>query len=205
MFNFDWLWSAIASTTALISFFTIFLMGLLFSVFSLIFGGHGDTDHDFGHDVGHDGHGDGHHDGDTGLSSFFAVGMLSVRGMALLSTGFGGIGALVQLYTGRTLFATATGAIFGYGFAFMILFAVRALKSQQANSLIDTNSAVGASGTVVTSIPQNGLGEIRCVVGGVEVTRTAVSKNGEAIKSGTRVKVEEVAGATMVVAPLNAV
>lgn len=199
----DWFWSSLASTSAFITFFTIFLMGLLFSVFSLIFGGHGD--HDLGHDVGHDGHGDSHHDGDTGLTSFFAVGMLSVRGMALLATGFGGAGMIVQLYTGRTFFATVAGAIFGYAFAFLILLAVRALKSQQANSLIDTNSAVGISGTVVTSIPPNGLGEIRCVVGGAEVTRTAVSKNGELIRTGTRVRVEETSGATMVVVPQNAV
>lgn len=203
---FGWLWTAVASATATMVFFSIFLVGVIFSSFSLIFGSHSDTDHDFGHDFSHDAshssdHG-GSHDG-GGIAHFFSVGMLSIRGFALFATGFGGIGMLVQIRSGRPLFATVVGSIAGYLFAFLMLLFVKMMRAQETNSLIDTKSAVGTSGTVVISIPSNGIGEIRCIIAGVQMTKTAVSKTGEAIESGTRVRIEEVHGATMVVVPSN--
>lgn len=206
----DWLFGAVASVTAMAMFFSIFLVGFVFSSLSIILGGHGDADHDMGdHDVDHDtsDHGGDHHDGEhsgSGASSIFSVGMLSVRGMALLATGFGGAGTLAQIQTGRVYFSTAIGMVVGYLFAFFVLFTLQVFRSQQANSLIDISKAVGVTATVVTSIPHGGYGEIRCVVSGTEVTKTAVSKDGRAIKSGTRVRIEEADGATLVVVPSNA-
>lgn len=201
----DWLWSGLASTTSVVVFFSIFLVGVIFSSFSLILGGHGD--HDFGHDFSHDTDHSGDHGGDHsggGLANFFSVGMLSIRGFALFSTGFGGAGMIAQIYSGRTLFSTIVGSIFGYVFALLLLLIVKMLRAQESNSLIDTKTAVGASGTVVTSIPDKGIGEIRCIISGVQMTKTAVSKNGVLIRSGTRVRIEEVDGATMIVVPINA-
>ena len=208
----DWLFGAVASVTATVMFFSIFLAGFVFSSLSILLGGHGDADHDMGdHDVDHDAdsysdHGGDHHDGEhsgSGASSIFSVGMLSVRGMALLANGFGGAGTLAQIQTGRVYFSTAIGMVVGYLFAFFVLFTLKVFRSQQANSLIDISKAVGVSAMVVTSIPRDGYGEIRCVVSGTEVTKSAVSKDGAPIKSGTRVRIEEADGATLVVVPSN--
>src|SRR5262245_8819088 len=129
---FNWFTYILASATTTITFFTIFLVGVVFSVFSLILGGHSDqADHDIGHDVGHDvghdaghdashdtgadhgGHSDSgdHADGGAGFTSLFSVGMFSVRGVALLSTGFGGIGFLIFVATQRVLFSTAAAFV----------------------------------------------------------------------------------------------
>jgi hypothetical protein len=198
---FGWLTQAIASITAAMTFLGIFLVGVVFSALSLVLGGHGDGDHDFGHETDHDtdhDHGSEHH-GENGESSIFSVGMFSMRGIILLTSGFGGIGFLVQVSTGKVFFSTAAGIVGGYVFAFIVLYALKIFKSQQANSLIELKSAVGIQGVVTVSIPSTGVGEVRLTVSGMEMSKTAVSKNGVPIRSGTPVRVEEVNGSTLVV------
>ncbi len=195
---FDWVWTAIASATATMTFFGIFLVGIVFSLFSLIMGGHGDGEHDLmGHDVHHD---TGHHDGEQdGESNFFNVGFLSVRGMALLASGFGGVGFLVQVYTGKVFFSTMSGLLFGYVFAFAVLKVMQMFKAQQSNSLISMDNAKGQEATVVTSIPQNGAGEIRFELSGQEFVKMAYSGNGNPIRSGSRVRIDQVVGGSVTV------
>jgi membrane protein implicated in regulation of membrane protease activity len=210
----NWLSNLIASTTTTITFFTIFLVGVGFSAFSLIFGAHSDhgVDHDLGHDTGDAGHdagsdhgghdGSDHHgDSDAGMGGFFSVGMFSVRGIALLATGFGGIGFLVFTTTQRILFSTTAALVGGYIFAFAVLYTLKVFKSQQANSLVSVSRAVGTQGIVTTSIPEGGVGEVSVSVSGVEMFKPARSANQAAIKSGTRVEVNQVTGGTLVVSP----
>jgi membrane protein implicated in regulation of membrane protease activity len=216
-----WFSDIIASATTTITFFTIFLVGVVFSAFSLILGGHSDhgadhdVGHDFGHDAGHDAghdgghdsgsdhgdHGGDHGDGGFGVSSFFAVGMFSVRGVALLATGFGGIGFLIFTLTQKILFSTAAALVGGYIFAFVVLYTLKVFKAQQANSLVSSSSAIGAEGIVTISIPEDGLGEVSLRVSGTEMFKPARSVNRGPIKSGTRVQVNQISGGTLVVTP----
>jgi membrane protein implicated in regulation of membrane protease activity len=204
---FHWFSDILASATTTLTFFTIFLVGVVFSAFTLILGGHSDhADHDIGHDIGHDtdvshdGHdasGD-HADGDAGAHPL-NVGLLSVRGVALLSTGFGGIGFLMFATTQQLVVSTVTALIGGYIFAFAVLYTLKVFKGQQANSLINTSSAVGSHGIVTVSIPADGLGEVTVSIGGVEMFKPARSANHAAIRSGTRVQVQQISGGTLVV------
>ena len=209
-----WLYEAFASATATVVFFSIMLVGFVFSAASIVLGGHGDSDHDIGghdfadHDFSHDtDHDSGHgsdHDGDGesgGLSSFFSVGILSIRGMALFATGFGGIGTLVQIYTDKVLFSTMAGMLFGYGFAFVVLLILKMFRQQQSNTIINLAEAINQTGTVTLSVPENGYGEARVVLAGVEMTKMAQSATGQAIHSGVRVKVVDVQGSTFIVMP----
>jgi len=216
-----WFSDILASATTTITFFTIFLVGVVFSAFSLILGGHGDhgADHDVGHDVGHDAghdgahdgsgdhgdHGGDHSDGGLGISSFFAVGMFSVRGVALLATGFGGFGFLIFTLTQKILFSTAAALVGGYIFAFIVLYTLKVFKSQQANSLVSSSSAIGVEGIVTVSIPEDGLGEVSLRVSGTEMFKPARSANRGPIKSGTRVQVNQISGGTLVVTPSESV
>jgi hypothetical protein len=208
---FHWFTDILVSTTTTLTFFTIFLVGVVFSAFSLIMGAHSDTaDHDISHDFGHDGdahdggdHGDhdGHEGGDAAFYSPFSVGMFSVRGVALLATGFGGLGFLIYSATEKLLFSTASALIGGYLFAFVVLYTLKIFKSQQANSLVNTASAIGAQGIVTVSIPEDGMGEVSLLVSGVEMFKPAVSAGSGPIKSGTRVRVNQITGGTLVVSP----
>jgi membrane protein implicated in regulation of membrane protease activity len=212
-----WFSDILASATTTITFFTIFLVGVVFSAFSLILGGHGDhgadhdVGHDFGHDTGHDAghdgsadhgdHGADHNDGGLGISGFFAVGMFSVRGVALLATGFGGFGFLIFTLTQKILFSTAAALVGGYIFAFLVLYTLKVFKAQQANSLVSSSSAIGVEGIVTVSIPEDGLGEVSLRVSGTEMFKPARSANRGPIKSGTRVQVNQISGGTLVVTP----
>ena len=206
-----WLTGVLASATTAITFFTLFLVGVVFSAFSLVMGGHGGdhgVDHDIGHDIGHDADvshdtdashdSGGDHDGAGGGT--FSVGMFSVRGVALLCTGFGGIGFLVYTATGKVYFSTAAALVGGYVFAFIVLYTLKVFKAQQANSLVNMNSAVGTPGVVTVSIPEDGLGEVSLVISGVEMFRSARSQDGKPIRSGSQVRVSRVAGGTFIVA-----
>lgn len=205
---FAWLSSAVANATAAVVFFSIFLFGLIFSVLSLFFGGHGDHDSDTDADGDADSdsdadHDSGHADGgaETAISAFQGVnlGMLSLRGICLLSVGLGGIGFLVQVYTGKVLFSTVSGLLSGYVFAFAILYLLRVFRSQQANSLLDHSGAVGGQAVVTVSIPERGPGEIRVVIADKEVYKTATSSDGTPIRAGSLVRVVSVGGGSAVV------
>ena len=205
---FDWLIQALANTTATVVFFSVFLLGVTFSAVSVLFGGDHDADSDLG-DADADGdfdggdHGADHGDaadGDGGVHGM-NVGVLSVRGMALLATGFGGAGFIAQTQTHKVLFSTAVATVVGYGFAFAVLYVMRIFKSQQANSLIQTRKAIGTTGVVAISIPRGDLGEVRVNVDGVELTGMARSSGGQAIPSGTLVRVDDVNGGTFFVSP----
>ncbi len=196
-----WFWTALASTTASMTFFGIFLVGVVFSMFSIIMGGHGESDHDFGHDADH---GDGHHGGDGHESdSIFNVGILSVRGVALLSTGFGGVGFLVHTSTGKLWFSSVVGLLSGYVFAFAVLYILKMFRAQQANSIVSMADAHGQVAMVSTSIPQNGAGEVRFVFAGQERVSMAFSDDGNPIPSGSSVRIERTSGGSVIVSPLS--
>ena len=129
--------------------------------------------------------------------------MFSVRGVALLATGFGGAGFLIYVSTGKILFSTASALVGGYIFAFVVLYTLKIFKSQQANSMISMSAAIGADGIVTISIPEDGLGEVSLVVSGTEMFKPARSMNGRPIKSGARVQVSQVSGGTLVVTGKN--
>lgn len=205
---FEWISTAVATTTAALMFFSIFIIGLVFSVMSLMFGGHGDHDSDTDGDSDSDSEHDSEHaDGESGaaISTFHGVnmGMLSLRGICLLSVGLGGIGFLAQVYTGKVLFSTVSGMLSGYVFAFLILWTLRIFKSQQSNSLIDHAEAVGQRAVVTLSIPENGLGEIRIGISGKDFYKSATSADGKPIRNGALVTIESVGGGSAVVSLIN--
>lgn len=170
--------------TALASFFSIFAAGMIFTLFSLVFGG----DHDHG-DVGHDAHGD--HGGDQGPNIF------SIRGISLMATGFGAMSCIVMYFTNRVLVASVAGLAFGWVFAFIGVAMLRIFIRQQASSMIRPEGFIGAFGEVTTGIPQGGLGEVRLTIDGTTMTRTARSVRGEYIPSGRTVRVVHSGGGSV--------
>ena len=79
----EWILAFFGNSIALLTFFSIFASGMVFTLFSLFFGGDADSgDGDF--DGNHDGD-VGHHDGDA-----HGPGLFSIRGISILLGGFGG-------------------------------------------------------------------------------------------------------------------
>lgn len=173
-------------------FLSLCISGSMVSGFSLFFGGEGDGDFD-AHDVGHDGD---DHDG-------HGPGLFSVKGLALLVTGFGAIGFIVQNYTGKVLVASVSGLLFGWVFALIGLTFIRFFVSHQASSHISSEDMIGAQGIITTSIPKNGQGEASLSVLGRQMNLIARTENGTPIEYGARVKVVRTEGGTVTVMRLT--
>ncbi len=185
-----WVMALFGDSLALVVFFSIFLGGLTFSVFSLLFGG--DADHDL--DVAdHDAHFDADHSAEaTGddVHDVHAPGVLSVRGISLMMVGFGGVAFIIQYYTEKILFAAVGGVLSGWLFAFALMLLLKLFYSQQSSSQVSATEIVGAYGIVSVSIPDGGdLGEVQLNVAGNQMNKPATSSTGDGISRNTRVRV----------------
>ena len=170
-----------------LSAFVVFLgiagIGFLFLLLSLAFGEINehmgvDADHSFDH---------------SGPS------FLSVRGISVFVTAFGGIGAIAMRYGLSTTGSSAAGFAGGLLFAWIIYVFARFLYGQQATSSMSAMDVVGQQARVIVAIPAGGLGQIRCRIGDELVDRIARSRSGEAIAENAPVRVEEVLGETVIV------
>jgi membrane protein implicated in regulation of membrane protease activity len=79
------------------------------------------------------------------------------------------------------------------------LLAMRLIQSQEASSLVTDKDLVGLEGRVSVSIPPDGVGEVACAVGGQMTRRMARTQGRQAVPEGSRVKIMDVYGATVVV------
>ena len=168
-------------------FLALALVGLLFLAISM-FGG----DHDVGHD------------GDTGHGG---PGLLSVRGLAVFLTTFGAVGGASSLYlpvrSGRGLVSSSLGLISGALMMGVYVLTMRMVYSQQASSLVGDRDLLGVEARVTVAIPENGVGEVSCHLGGQTARRMARALGPKAIPEGSAVRIKDVYGATVVVEPVG--
>ena len=150
-----------------------------------------DLSHDFGsHDLGsHDSPGD--HDSE--------VKIFSLRTLLVAITFFGIGGKISQYYQLSfwlcILIAIASGLLAGY-LAYLFM---RALFSQQASSLINTNELVGLLGKVHITIIKDGIGEVCIETKGQRRYLTAKTKDGSACPADQTVKVTAVVANQLIV------
>lgn len=182
-----WLPNFLTGAPAGIVFFSIFLFGAFISTTSLMFGHDGDTDHDMDH-------GDGDHGGEH-----HGPGIFSIRGISLLTTGFGGFGYITHVYTGKVLVSSVAGLASGFMFAFFGIWLVRIFYQQEGSSLLQESAIENAIGVVGTSIPKDGIGQVTFTLQGKLTTYNARSEGIVAIKSGRSAKVVRKIGSVVTV------
>jgi len=170
--------------------FSVFLaiaaVGFLFLVISFLFGelfGHGDVGA-HGGDV----HGDTH-----------GVGFFNTRVVSVFITAFGGFGAIGVHLGYRTEISTLIGLVGGAVFGGIIYLFASFLYSQQASSGTLVGDLVGLTAEVSVAIPKDGLGQVRCSVGENVIEKLARTLDGQAIPANTSVKIESIAGETLLV------
>ena len=81
-----------------------------------------------------------------------------------------------------------------------LLFA-RFLYGQQASSAIVSSDLVGLTAQVSVAIPENGVGQVRCLIGESMVDKIAQSKDGHAIAFNSVVKIDALVGESVIVSP----
>ena len=180
-------------STQMMTFASLIAAGLVYVFLIWILGqmGGGDVhDHDGHSHHGHDGHDEHGHT---------TVKLFSPKLIAVFLIGLGGGGLMATTYGYDALISTVIGLASGCGLGgFMYLF-FKALYSQQSNSNLVIEKALGHAAVVNVEIPTNGSGEVGLSLNGQYITCFARSRNNQSIGRGTSVKVSSVEGSTLVV------
>jgi membrane protein implicated in regulation of membrane protease activity len=162
-------------------------------MFSAIFG------HVFGHG-GHDGHVDGsggHAEAGIDSSDMPGVSAFSPTVIASFITAFGGFGIIFhQIPATHNPWASAPLAVVsGFLVAAGVLWSLRQLFSKtQSSSESKVGSLVGQLATIITPIPENGVGEIAYVQAGTRYSAPAREEHGTSVAIGKSVKITRVVG-----------
>ncbi|MEN6642508.1 MAG: NfeD family protein [Armatimonadia bacterium] len=174
--------------------------GTLITLILLLLGG----GHDFGHgglEAGHvidlHGHVDAGHSAEGHQSE--GPGYISLRTILGFIGGWGWGGLIGYDMLKWGIFSAPFGAAVGLLIAIIVFRFSRFLYNQEATSTISTMHLIGQEGVVLTTIPQNGVGEIRIYARGVPLKALARAEGSEPLAEGCRVIVTEELGGTLVV------
>ncbi len=175
----------LSSISPLMVFLAIAAIGFIFLLVSLVVG---DIFDSLGFDAGLDGGADGH-------------GFLDSRVISVFITSFGGFGAIgIQMGLGivaSSLIGLASGVVLG---GLVSIFG-RFLYKQQSSSSVGTAQLIGRTAQVIVSIAPGSLGQVSCRIGEERVEKLARAKDNREIKAGAMVRVDEIAGDSVIVSP----
>lgn len=178
---------SLSTITPLMVFLGIAALGFVFLLVSLVVG---DIFDSFGFDTDLTGGADGHS-------------LLDSRVISVFVTAFGGFGAMgIQMglsTPASSLLGLGGGVILG---GLVSLFG-RFLYKQQSSSSVTSAQLVGRPAQVVVSIAPGGLGQVSCRVGEERVEKLARARDNREIKAGATVRVEEIAGDSLIVSPYD--
>lgn len=160
----------------MIIFATIFGVGFLILLFSVLFGGDADADvdadGDFGDDVGHG-------------PNFFSFKML-----ALFMVGFGAVGFGVRTTTDWSYFQASLAGVGGAVVVGLLGWLIlRIFYTSQASSTIQDHDIVGTTANVIDAISGSEYGQIACIIRGREITFLARSQDGSTIARNSPVRI----------------
>lgn len=187
--------------SALTIYIICFGVGLLFTLLSAVLGHlFGGADTDAHADVGTGGHAEAgfEHTGMPGLSPF------SPTTIASFVTAFGAFGMIFSKIplTQSPWVSGPLAGISGLAVAAGVFWLFNKLFSKtQASSEALVGELIGCTATVITPIPQGGVGEIAYVHGGTRYTAPARSESGAAIGPGQVVRIHRIVGTQFYVVP----
>jgi membrane protein implicated in regulation of membrane protease activity len=166
-------------------------LGLLFTIISAVaghlFGGHD------GADIGTGGHAEAGF-ADSGLPgiSFFSPTVL-----ASFVTAFGACGLILKSFeaTSPVYISAPVSALAGGLIALVVLWLFNAMfKKTQSSSESRVATLVGQTASIITPIPENGVGEIAYVQGGTRYTAPARSVDGKPVGTVKGVRIARIVG-----------
>ncbi len=171
--------------------------GLLFTLISAVAG------QIFGHGGHVDGSG-GHVEAGADFSDSPGISAFSPTVIASFVAAFGGLGIIFsQIEATKSPLLSAPLAMLG-GFTiaaglYRLLKRLFARANSSSESKVGT--LVGLPATIITPIPENGVGEIAYVQGGTRYTAPARETSGAPIPMGRRVKIASIDGTQFYVSP----
>ena len=131
------------------------------------------------------------------------IGILDSRVVSVFLTAFGGIAALT-LYIGfGGIVSSLVGLISGLVFGGLIFAFAYLLHSQQSTSSVSERDLIGRTAKVIVGIQPGSIGQISCRIGEERVEKLARTRDGESIKEGETVFIEEHAGDSFIVSSME--
>ncbi len=170
----------------MVIFATIFGVGFLVLLISII----------FGHDT------DVHVDADASGVDTHGPGVVSVKMIALMMVGFGAFGFGTRATTDWSMFKSSMAGLVGaaaVGVAGYLI--LRLFYSSQESSTISDEDIVGQQANLIDAVAGSDYGQAACVIRGREITFLARSVNGESISKHTPVRIVRKSGNVVTVEP----
>lgn len=184
---------------AFLIYFVCFGVGLLFTLITAVFG------HLFG---GHDAHVDlgtgGHAEAGFDHTGMPGISPLSPTTIASFITAFGGFGMIFSKIeaTQNPWISAPLSILIGIVVAAAVFAAfAKIFSATQSSSESRVATLAGQNATIITPIPENGVGEIAYVQMGTRYTAPARSENGKPVGNGQTVKIIRVVGTQFYVSP----
>ena len=176
------------------------VVGLLFTLISAVAGHFFGGDH--GGDVGTGGHAEAgfDHSGVPGISFF------SPTVLASFVTAFGAFGLIFTRIEATSSpwmsapLALAGGVLVALGVLWLVNVMFRKTESSSESRVA---TLVGQAASIVSPIPENGVGEIAYVQGGTRYTAPARTEKGNAVSAGKPVKITRIVGSQFFVETTN--
>lgn len=177
----------LSNISPLLVFLGIAGIGFIFLLISLVVG---DIFDSFGFETGLDGGADGH-------------ALLDSRVISVFVTAFGGFGA-IGIQAGLSIVASSfLGLAGGIVLGGLVSLFARFLYKQQSTSSVTTTQLVGRTAQVIVSIAPGSIGQVSCRIGEERVEKLARARDNREIKAGATVRVDEVAGDSLIVSPYS--
>lgn len=127
------------------------------------------------------------------------IALLDSRVISIFLTAFGGVGAICSKLGFGATFSSLGGLLGGIALGGIVFYFGRLLYRQQASSSVSSHQLIGRAAEVVVAIKPGSVGQISCRVGPERIEKLARSKNDSEIKAGTQVRIEEIAGESVIV------
>jgi len=136
---------------------------------------------------------------DFGLDASHDFGIFDSRVIAVFLTAFGGFGAIGAV-VGYGAFSSSLFALLGgVALGAVVFYFGKLLYNQQSTSSVGAHDLIGRTAQVIVSIKPDGLGQISCRFGEERVEKLARTLGGEEIKAGSLVRIESIAGDSVIV------
>jgi len=166
-------------------------VGLLFTIISAVAG------HFFGgHDGGNIGTG-GHAEAGFADSGLPGISFFSPTVLASFVTAFGACGLILKSFeaTSPIYISAPVSALAGGVIALFVLWLFNTMfKKTQSSSESRVATLIGQTASVLTPIPEGGMGEIAYVQGGTRYTAPARAADGRAVNASQGVRITRIVG-----------
>jgi membrane protein implicated in regulation of membrane protease activity len=125
--------------------------------------------------------------------------LMDSRVISIFLTAFGGAGAICSKLGFDATVSSAGGFLGGITLGWIVFYFGRLLYRQQASSSVGAHQLIGRTAEVVVAIQPGSVGQISCRIGAERIEKLARAKNDSEIKIGSQVRIEEIAGESVIV------